>query len=274
MAIGGLSQSGLDQTGQKRSGNRLRIEQGLSLCLIDRNQIHESHGLTPDKTPHAVSWQIQAAAPAALVLRQASVAGLVIAKHLLHIEHRCSTLALTLDLHSSISFSTGSLASFLRWPGLMAMCPLADPYALHASQSPHTRHLPRHALPLRAATPLTAPGHARWQQWSPHHGPHLFDIHSNMQLHAERHWFPLLVCFISGSPSLLRFFLDAGADAGIHDRSFLQHQSCSCPMLLDGLKQHLAQSMRLQQMAEVEDRCLVGTFSRRMPLKRRTLSSL
>lgn len=55
--------------------------------------------LTPYRTVNAADWRIPAAGPADLVLRQSSVTGLAVGKHLLHREKTCATVALTPDSH-------------------------------------------------------------------------------------------------------------------------------------------------------------------------------
>ncbi|MXW11532.1 MAG: hypothetical protein F4Z73_01360 [Synechococcus sp. SB0668_bin_13] len=100
-------------------------------------------------------------------------------------------------------------------------------------------------------------------------------FHSHRQLHVKVPLVPLLALLhlqITFSSAVLPPCWRR-KDAAIHNRSSLEHQTLLCPLLLGAGKQHLAQSMTLQQMAEVEDRLSSGAFSSRIPLKQRTLST-
>ena len=106
-------------------------------------------------------------------------------------------------------------------------------------------------------------GHGRWRQCSPNDGPALFDhprhyAASCRSATASPPWPAPSRNHVLHSGS---FSIPATPYAGIHDRSFLQHRNCFRQMLLDGLEQHRAQSMTLQQKAAVQNGSLSGTFS-------------
>ena len=84
-------------------------------------------------------------------------------------------------------------------------------------------------------------------------------IHSHVELHAEVPLVPLPGLLLLRVPLSFAVLRRGGRfnDAGIHNRPFLEDQPCFCQMLLDALKQHLAQTMTLQQVAEVQNRRLL-----------------
>ena len=84
-------------------------------------------------------------------------------------------------------------------------------------------------------------------------------IHSHVELHAQVPLVPLPGLLHLWVPFSFPVLRRGGRfhDAGIYDRPFLEHQTCSCQMVLDAPKQHLSQPMTLQQVAEVQNRRLV-----------------
>lgn len=142
------------------------------VCL--RHRSHQTHTLQDWARSKLAN---QPAAPADSHSSPGYEAHLAGAKHLLHIEKQVSHLALTLDLHPSISLSNWSLANFLAWPGPIATCQATLPswWASRFSIPRYPASPQTHSSSPYSRGPVMAPGHARWQRWWPGSAPDHFD---------------------------------------------------------------------------------------------------